>query len=119
MSHIRERWVYTTDEQGNCVKFRVDPDAMREPEVRTQISMDRHYENTVALDGTDIGSRRKTEEYMKRHGLTRPDDYKQTWAKAAEERAKFYTEGGGHKEHEARREAVGRAVYELEKRRRR
>ena len=120
MSHIRERWVYTTDpETGECVKFRVDPDAMREPEVRTQISMDRHYENTVALDGTDIGSRRKCNEYMRQNGLTRPDDYKETWAKAAEQRAKFYTEGGDARMRAERRDDVGRALYQLETRRRR
>lgn len=117
MSHIRERWVYTTDpETGECVKFRVDPDAMREPEVRTQISMDRHYENTCTLEGIDIGSRRKANEYMRQNGLARPEDFRETWKKAAEQRAKFFTEGGDHQQ---RREEIGRAAYQLQQKRRR
>lgn len=120
MSHIRERWVYDKDpETGEVIKYRVDPEAQREVAARLQISMDRHYENTVATDGTDIGSRRKCEEYMKRHGLARPEDYKETWAKAQKAREEWYTQGGGAKERAERREDIGRAIYQLETRRRR
>lgn len=119
MSGTRERWVYRTGDNGECIKFRVDPDAPSEVLSGVLISMDRHLENTCATDGTDIGSRRKRDEYLRRNGLTHADDYKQTWTKAAEERAKFFTEGGGERERAARREAVGRAAYELEKGRRR
>jgi hypothetical protein len=47
---------------------------------------DRHYEGMQATDGTDIGSRTKHREYMKRNNLTTIDDFQQTWSKAAEER---------------------------------
>lgn len=47
---------------------------------------DRHYEGLRAPDGTDIGSRTKHREYMKRHGLTTADDFKSDWKKAAKER---------------------------------
>jgi hypothetical protein len=87
-----------------------------EPEARTEISMDRHYENMGATDGTDIGSRRKHREYMKRHGLAMADDFKGEWAEAAKEREAYLT---GQKRDAATREAVGRAEYELSKKRRR
>lgn len=47
---------------------------------------DRHYEGMRALDGTDISSRTKHREYMKRNGLTTADDFKETWSKAQAER---------------------------------
>lgn len=84
-----------------------------EPEVRTEISTDRHYENIGATDGTDIGSRRKHQEYMKRHGLTLADDFKGEWNKAEQSREKFYR---GDFDHNARRDALGRAMYEASKR---
>jgi hypothetical protein len=50
---------------------------------------DRHYEGMRATDGTDIGSRSKHREYMKRNNLTTIDDFSKTWSKAAEERQAF------------------------------
>ena len=69
---------------------------------------DRHYDGLQATDGADISSRTKHREYMARTGLTTADDYRVAWAKAAEQRADFYTTGGDHK---GRREAVERAIY--------
>jgi hypothetical protein len=77
---------------------------------------DRHYDGLRALDGTDISSRSKHREYMRRHGLTTVDDFTNHFERAAKERADYYTTGGDHR---ARRKAVERAIYELEKRRRR
>jgi hypothetical protein len=54
---------------------------------------DRSYDGLRATDGTDISSRTKHREYMKKHGLTTADDFKNTWDKAAEQRAAYYTEG--------------------------
>lgn len=48
---------------------------------------DRHYDGMRATDGTDIGTRAKHQAYMKAKGLTTADDYKETWKKAAEQRA--------------------------------
>jgi predicted nucleic acid-binding Zn ribbon protein len=48
---------------------------------------DRHYQDMRATDGTDISSRAKHQAYMKAKGLTTADDFKDTWAKAAKERA--------------------------------
>lgn len=68
-----------------------------------------------STDGVDISSRRKHQEYCKGAGVTLASDYTQTWAKAAEERQRF---AQGDFDHKARREALGRAAYEVEKRRR-
>lgn len=48
---------------------------------------DRHYDGLRATDGADISTREKHRAYMKAHGLTTADDFKQTWSKAADERA--------------------------------
>lgn len=50
---------------------------------------DRHYDGLRASDGSDISSRTKHREYMKRTGLTSSSDYTETWKKQADERAKF------------------------------
>lgn len=47
---------------------------------------DRHYDGLAAPDGTDISTRTKHREYMKRNGLTVADDYKGEWAKAEKDR---------------------------------
>jgi hypothetical protein len=73
------------------------------------IVMDRFYENTSTIDGTDIGSRRKYKEYLRKTGYTNSSDFTNEWKKAAEERAQI--QSGEHDKKE-RREAVGRAMYE-------
>ena len=55
---------------------------------------DRSYDGLKATDGTDISTRTKHREYMKRHNLTTADDYKQTWDRAREQRERYYTQGG-------------------------
>ena len=77
------------------------------------VMVDWFYENTKATDGTDIGSRRKHREYMKAHGLTTADDFKETWKQAAAEREKM---SRGDFDHKDRRETIGRAIYERSKR---
>lgn len=47
---------------------------------------DRYYDGLRASDGTDISSRTKHREYMKRTGLTTADDFKGEWKKAEERR---------------------------------
>lgn len=86
------------------------------PTPRVELSTGACYEGLQATDGTPINSRAKHREYMRLNGFTTTDDYKESWAKAAKERADFYTTGGDHK---ARKEAIGRALYEFEKGKRR
>lgn len=69
----------------------------------------RFYENTAATDGTDIGSRKKHREYMKRNGLAMESDFRGEWQKAEKERQAIRT---GEIDRKARREAVERAIYQ-------
>ena len=51
------------------------------------LASERHYDGLVAPDGvTLINTRYKHREYMKRNGLTIAEDYKNEWAKKAEQR---------------------------------
>lgn len=67
----RGRWVYD-EAQGKLVPA---DEYQRPEEARyAPIVTDRHYEGTRATDGADIGSRRKRNEYKRRHGLIDADD---------------------------------------------
>lgn len=46
------------------------------------------------IDGKEVSGRAALREHDKRHGVTNVADYKETWAKAEAERAKFYNAGG-------------------------
>ena len=63
--------------------------------IENTLAGDRHYDGLRAQDGTDISSRSKHREYMKRHGLTTADDYKDSWAKAERQREIYRTGQGG------------------------
>jgi hypothetical protein len=56
---------------------------------------ERHYEGLRAADGTDISTRAKHREYMRRHGLTTVDDFTETWASAQAKRDAYRTTGKG------------------------
>ena len=73
------------------------------------------YEGMQASDGTDISTRTKHREYMKKNGLTTMDDFKQTWADAARERAEFYTGKRGA----VSKVDLAHAIQELESKNRR
>lgn len=119
---VRGKFVFDP-RQGKCV-----PIEEYVPEVRAvdaPILAGRFYENNavqVADEKTglpvmrDIGSRRRRSEFMKERGLADYDDFKGVIQKKEKERADFYTTGGDHK---ARREAIERTIYNLEKQRRR
>jgi hypothetical protein len=74
---------------------------------------DRSYDGLRATDGTDISSRSKHREYMKKNGYTTVDDFKQTWAKAREQRDKYYTEGPRQEV----RQDINRVIESLQNRR--
>ena len=46
---------------------------------------DRHHWGTKALDGTDIGSKKKRREYMKREGVADASDYGPRWGERVRE----------------------------------
>lgn len=103
------RRVYIWDEELKEL-VEVSPDYTPTP--RVELMPGTCYDGVRATDGADIGSRRKHKDYMRRHGLTTADDYTETWAKAAERRAAFHTQGGDQAEKKRRREAVERAIYQ-------
>ena len=72
---------------------------------------DRHYEGLVATDGTDISSRAKHREYMKRNNLTTIDDFKGEWSKSRQARDNYYTGKGGGA---ISREDIARTIHQLE-----
>lgn len=73
---------------------------------------DRHYDGMRASDGEDISSRKKHREYMKRHGVTTSDDFKDTWARARQQRDEYYTRGGT-----VRRQDIVASIEKLQHRR--
>jgi hypothetical protein len=75
------------------------------------VLMDRFYENTQATDGTDIGSRRKHREYMKRTGLAPSSDFSPGYYENVKK-------SDIRDDSKARRDAVARATYEVLDRRR-
>lgn len=72
---------------------------------------DSSYEGMRATDGTDISSRSKHREYMRANNLTTVDDFKDTWAKAQEQRERYYTQGGTFS-----RRDIERAIHQLQNR---
>ena len=77
---------------------------------------DRHYDGLKATDGTDISSRSKHREYMKKNGLTTADDFKETWNKAGQQRAEYYQGKGGGA---ITRHDIAETIHHLENRSRR
>lgn len=60
------------------------------------------------VDGSDISSRTKYREHLKRTGLAPAEDFRQTWADAPAKREA--------EEQKQRREDVGRTIYQLQQR---
>ena len=105
----RGRWIWDPVQ-----KKLVEPHLYRQQEraLDAPIMVDRHMEGLSSpVDGSDIGSRRKRKEHMKRHGLVDAEDYKGVWAKAAEERALTY-QGKHPGQRKELRETLARTWYE-------
>lgn len=114
---VRGSWVW--DEAAQRM---VDASSYRPPTRAEglQISTDRHYENTATLDGHDIGSRRKREEYMRVNGLADPRDFRGTLADAERKRARESEYKGATPERVREvADIIGRKAYELSKQKRR
>lgn len=112
---MRRRYVYRTNpETGEVHSYEVGENYVPEGSERQPVFTDRYMEGARATDGTDIGNRWKRREYMRRNNLADADDFKGIWAKAAREREAVFT--GQHDKAE-RREAVARALYAAEQRR--
>lgn len=70
---------------------------------------DRHYDGLAAPDGTDISTRKKHREYMKKNGLTTVDDFKNEWKQKQKEREAFFT-GSDKRESEQRKRDIADAI---------
>ena len=114
---MRRRWLYTMAGQPLAEPVELTEDAVLPEDTQAPVYTDRYMEGLQATDGTDISSRAKRREYMRRNNLADADDFKGTWAKAAQEGPRLFEAKGYDKA--ARREAIGRALYNLEKRGRR
>jgi len=84
----RRRWIYIN---GEAIEVTAD----YSPQARDAANFvvgDSHYDGLRSPRGdqADISTRTKHREYMKRHGLATADDFKETWAKAAEKRGDFF-----------------------------
>lgn len=73
---------------------------------------DSSYDGLRATDGTDISSRTKQRQYMKANNLTTVDDFKDSWARAKEQRERYFKQGGSFD-----RSAIERAIHQLQNRR--
>jgi hypothetical protein len=60
-------------------------------DARDRFTSDSIYDGLRATDGTDISTRTKHREYMKKNGLTTVDDFKNEWADAAKHRDEYYS----------------------------
>lgn len=79
------RFVYRTNAEGQVESFEVTPDYQRFAE-RAPLFGDSYMDGDHALDGADIGSRRKRREYMQARGLADASDFKGEWEKGHRER---------------------------------
>ncbi len=69
---------------------------------------DRHYDGLRAHDGSDISSRTKHREYMRRNGLTMTSDFTNTWKETEKQREQLRT--ASFQDNELRKE-VASQVY--------
>jgi hypothetical protein len=106
----RGRWVWDAERQELVpADHYIAPSHAKD----APIMAGRFYENTSATDGTDVSTRQKHRDYMRRNGLTTTDDYKQSWAQAQAKRDAVREQ---YKMPSAsRREALARAMYRMDK----
>lgn len=102
----RQRWAYTMGGKPLPEPIRVDDNFQSTLGLTAPVS-DLYMDGVRAPDGTDIGSRTKRRAYMQAHGLADYDDFKGTFAKAAQERQAI--QQGTHQRGE-RRNDVARAM---------
>lgn len=91
----RTTYVYVTGTDGKVTSYVKGQEPQRLHADAGALWGDRDYIGLRATDGTDISSRSKQREYMKRHGLTTADDFTETWAKAEKARDEYRQGRGG------------------------
>ena len=106
----RQTWVYRNREGGGVDVYEKGTEPEIERAMHNALAGDRHYDGLRATDGTPIDTRTKHREYMKRHGLTTADDYKQTWAQAEKQREAYRTGNGGGA---VTRDDIARPIHQM------
>jgi hypothetical protein len=109
----RRRWIYVN---GVAYEEGVDviPENPMEMLPHNRVIGDSHYDGLRATDGTDISTRAKHREYMKRNNLTTMDDFNTSFAQALKRKAEYVTEG---KHAAVKRADIERAIHQLQQRR--
>lgn len=113
---MKRRYLYTMGGQPLAEPIEVSDDftgAERRAPTTTEGLV---HGNAVAQDGTDISSRKKRREYMRREGVADHGDFTETLTKAKAQREAFYR---GDWDSKARREDIGRTIHQLQQARRR
>lgn len=105
----RRKYIYD-EELGEMVEVTPQRASMNARD-RGALWNDRHYDGMQATDGTDISTRSRHREYMKRHGLTTADDFSSSWERQREAREKYYQQGGSF-----RKEDIHQAIHQLSRR---
>ena len=82
----RGRFVYTEGGKPLAEPVAVGHDWAQPDSGPSLKSEEEVYGHITATDGTDLSSRTKHREYMRRNNLTIADDFKETWARAEKER---------------------------------
>lgn len=109
----RRTWVYTEGGRPLPEPVEVSED-WKNVTPRTGDGLKFEFDNMRAPDGTDISSYTKHKDYLRATGYALESDYKESHHKLAEQRA-AKLQGKTQQDRKARREAIGRAFYELEK----
>jgi hypothetical protein len=113
----RRRWLYTQGGKPLPEPIEVDLE-WRQPDAGpSHVSEGEVYGGLRQMDGTVTDSRKKLREWAKQNNLAHMDDFKESHAKAQEERRRAFT-GEGY-DTKARKEAVVEAFRELRETRRR
>ena len=105
----RRRFVWDR-ELDTLVEVSPDYEQPGRNDARDSFTSDSIYDGLHATDGSDISTRTKHREYMRKHGLTTADDFKETW-KQDEARRNDYRTG---KRGTVTKYDVGRAIHQLE-----
>lgn len=111
---MRRRYVYRRNPETGQVEPVEVGEEYAPADVRAPVYSDLYMDGVRATDGTDISSRQKRNEWMKRNNFVDVSDCQGMWAKAAKEREAI---SQGKHDKAARREAIGRAIHQLEHRR--
>jgi hypothetical protein len=112
---MRTRYLYTQNGVPLEQPIEVGADWRQPDSGRTLVVTDLYMDGVRATDGTDIGSRKKRRAYMQANNLADADDFKNTWAKAEQERQALTSGRWGVEE---RREDLRRAMHNAQRRRR-